>query len=123
VLALVSYWSATKIILSVKVKVFGGGLCAYGWVTILLYRLWKNEHVSLFSNRLKPIISSQLNMLHALVQPYNLCTSPLDQRNMSKSIFHGDFSKQKGDSYVLPSYNIPIYVPHQPAYLLLHPNF
>jgi hypothetical protein len=28
------------IILSDKVKVLGGGLCAYGWVTILLYFLW-----------------------------------------------------------------------------------
>jgi hypothetical protein len=45
-LALVSYWSATKIILSVKVKVLGGGLCAYGSVTILLYCLWKNENIS-----------------------------------------------------------------------------
>jgi hypothetical protein len=40
VLALVGYWSATGIILSVEVKVLGGGLCAYGWVTILLYCLW-----------------------------------------------------------------------------------
>jgi hypothetical protein len=47
-LALVGYWFATKIILSVKVKVLGGGLCAYGWVTILLYCLWKNEHIHLF---------------------------------------------------------------------------
>jgi hypothetical protein len=46
VLALVGYWSATGIILSVKVKVLGGGLCAYGWVTILLYCLWKNKHIS-----------------------------------------------------------------------------
>jgi hypothetical protein len=45
-LPLVGYWSATGIILSVKVKVLGGGLCAYGWVTILLYCLWKNEHIS-----------------------------------------------------------------------------
>ena len=29
-LALVGYWYATKIILSIKVKVLGGGLCAYG---------------------------------------------------------------------------------------------
>jgi hypothetical protein len=36
-LALVVYWSATKIILFVKVKVLGGGLCAYGWVKIFLY--------------------------------------------------------------------------------------
>jgi hypothetical protein len=48
VLALVVYWSSTKIILSVKVKVLRGGLCAYCWVTILLYFLWKNEHISLF---------------------------------------------------------------------------
>ena len=41
-LALVGYWYATGIILFVKVKVLGGGLCAYGWVTILLYCLWKN---------------------------------------------------------------------------------
>jgi hypothetical protein len=31
---------ASRVILSVKVKVFGGGLCACGWVTILLYYLW-----------------------------------------------------------------------------------
>ena len=48
---LVGYWFASKIILFVKVKVLGGGLCAYGWVTILLYCLYKNEHISLFSNR------------------------------------------------------------------------
>jgi hypothetical protein len=46
VLVLVGYWSSTGIILSVKVKVLGGGLCAYGWVTILLYCLYKNEHIS-----------------------------------------------------------------------------
>jgi hypothetical protein len=46
VLPLVGYWSSTKIILSVKVKVLRGGLCAYGWVKILLYCLWKNEHIS-----------------------------------------------------------------------------
>jgi hypothetical protein len=34
---------------SVKVKVLGGGICAYGWVTILLYCLWLNEHTH-FSN-------------------------------------------------------------------------
>jgi hypothetical protein len=45
-LALVGYWSAVRIILFVKVKVLEGGLCAYGWVTILLYCLWKNEHIS-----------------------------------------------------------------------------
>jgi hypothetical protein len=45
---LVGYCSASGIILSVKVKVLGGGLYAYGWVTILLYCLWKNEHISLF---------------------------------------------------------------------------
>jgi hypothetical protein len=44
-LALVGYGSATRIILSVKVKVLEGDLCAYDWVTILLYCLWKNEHV------------------------------------------------------------------------------
>jgi hypothetical protein len=47
-LALVGYWSATEIIMSVKVHVLAGGLCAYDWVTILLYCLWKNEHISLF---------------------------------------------------------------------------
>jgi hypothetical protein len=47
---LVGYWSASKIILSVKVKVLGGGLYAYGRVTIFLYCIWKNEHISLFSN-------------------------------------------------------------------------
>jgi hypothetical protein len=52
---LVGYWSASKIILSVKVKVLGGGLCAYGWVTILLYCLWKNEHISLFLTKISPI--------------------------------------------------------------------
>jgi hypothetical protein len=31
---------SSGIILSVKFKVLGGGLCAYGWVTILLYCLW-----------------------------------------------------------------------------------
>ena len=40
VLALVGYWFSTKIILSFKAKVLGGGLCAYGWVKILLYCLW-----------------------------------------------------------------------------------
>jgi hypothetical protein len=39
-LALVGYWYATKIIMSVKFKVLGGGLCAYGWVKIFLYFLW-----------------------------------------------------------------------------------
>jgi hypothetical protein len=39
-LALVGYWSASGIILSVKVKVLEVGLCAYGWVKILLYCLW-----------------------------------------------------------------------------------
>jgi hypothetical protein len=47
-LPLVFYWSATRIIMSIKVKVIEGGLCAYGWVTILLYCLWKNEHIPLF---------------------------------------------------------------------------
>ena len=41
VLPLVGYWSSTEIILSIKVKVLRGGLCAYGWVKILLYCLWK----------------------------------------------------------------------------------
>jgi hypothetical protein len=45
---LVGYLSASRIIMSVMVKVLGGVLCAYGWVTILLYCLWKNEHISLF---------------------------------------------------------------------------
>jgi hypothetical protein len=45
-LALVGYWSAFGIILSVKVKVLKVGLCAYGWVTILLYCLWRNKHIS-----------------------------------------------------------------------------
>jgi hypothetical protein len=45
---LVGYCSASGITLSVKVKVLKGGLCAYGWVTKLLYCLWKNEHISLF---------------------------------------------------------------------------
>jgi hypothetical protein len=44
IVALVGYLFATKILLPVKVKVLGGGLCAYGWVTILLYCLWLNEH-------------------------------------------------------------------------------
>jgi hypothetical protein len=55
---LVSYWSASKIILSVKVKVLGDALCAYGWVTILLYFLWKNEHISLFLISYGPTLSS-----------------------------------------------------------------
>ena len=37
---MVGYWIASEIILYVKVKVLGGGLCAYGWVTIFLYFLW-----------------------------------------------------------------------------------
>jgi hypothetical protein len=36
---LVGYCSTSGIILSVKVKVLESGLCAYGWVTILLYCL------------------------------------------------------------------------------------
>jgi hypothetical protein len=36
----------SRIILSVKVKGARGWLRAYGWVTILLYCLWKNEHIS-----------------------------------------------------------------------------
>jgi hypothetical protein len=55
---LVGYCSASIIILSVKVKVLGGGLCAYGWVTILLYCLWKNEHISLFLTGYGPTLSS-----------------------------------------------------------------
>jgi hypothetical protein len=47
---LVGYWSASGIILSVKVKVLEGAFYAYGWVKILLYFLWENEHISLFSN-------------------------------------------------------------------------
>jgi hypothetical protein len=43
-LALVSYWFATRIILSIKAKVLEGGISAYGWVTILVYFLWLNEH-------------------------------------------------------------------------------
>jgi hypothetical protein len=57
-LPLVGYWSATIIILSVKVKVLGGGLCAYGWVTILLYCLWKNEHISFILTGYGPTLSS-----------------------------------------------------------------
>jgi hypothetical protein len=45
---LVGYWSSTRIILFVKFKVIGGGLCAYVWVAILLYCLWKNEDIPLF---------------------------------------------------------------------------
>jgi hypothetical protein len=45
---LVVYWSSIEIILSDKVKVLRGGICAYGWVEILLYFIWKNEHISLF---------------------------------------------------------------------------
>jgi hypothetical protein len=48
---LVGYWFATRILLSVKVKVLRGGISAYGWVTILLYCLWLNEHTH-FINRL-----------------------------------------------------------------------
>jgi hypothetical protein len=43
-LALVGYWFAIEILLSVKVKVLGGGINVYGWVTILLYFLWLKEH-------------------------------------------------------------------------------
>jgi hypothetical protein len=50
---LVGYCSAPGILLYVKVKVLGSGLCAYGWVTILLYCLWKNNHIYLFSNNWK----------------------------------------------------------------------
>jgi hypothetical protein len=57
-LPLVGYFSATRIILSIKVKVLGGGLCAYGWVTILLYFLWKNEHIHLFLIGYGPTLSS-----------------------------------------------------------------
>jgi hypothetical protein len=57
-LALVGYWSATGIILYVKVKVLGGGLCAYGWVTILLYCLWKNKHISFILTSYGPTLSS-----------------------------------------------------------------
>jgi hypothetical protein len=39
-LSWLAIWISSEIILSVKVKVLGGGLCAYGWVTILLYCLW-----------------------------------------------------------------------------------
>jgi hypothetical protein len=45
---LFDYWSTSIIILYANIKVLGGGLCAYGWVTILLYCVWKNEHISLF---------------------------------------------------------------------------
>jgi hypothetical protein len=55
---LVIYWSDFRIILSVKVKVLGGGLCAYGWVTILLYCLCKNKHISLFITGYGPTLSS-----------------------------------------------------------------
>ena len=34
-----------EIILSVNVKVLRGGISAYGWVKILLYCLWLNEHI------------------------------------------------------------------------------
>jgi hypothetical protein len=54
-LALVGYWSTTRIIFFIKVKVLGGGLCSYGWVTILLYYLWKNEHILLFLTNIKYI--------------------------------------------------------------------
>ena len=37
---LVGYWITSEIIFSVKVKMLGGGICAYGWVTILRYCLW-----------------------------------------------------------------------------------
>jgi hypothetical protein len=57
VLDLVGYWCATGIILSIKVKVLWGGLCAYGWVTILIYCLWKNEHIPLFLIGYGPTLS------------------------------------------------------------------
>ena len=59
VLPLVGYWSATKIVLSVKFKVLGGGLCAYVWVTILLYCLQKNEQIHLFLTGYGPTLSSE----------------------------------------------------------------
>jgi hypothetical protein len=37
---------SSRIILSIKVKGAQGKLCTYGWVTILLYFLWKNENIS-----------------------------------------------------------------------------
>jgi hypothetical protein len=48
-LALVGYLIATGILLSVKVKVLGGGIRTYGWVTILLYCLWLNEHTHFYN--------------------------------------------------------------------------
>jgi hypothetical protein len=48
VLALVGYWSTIITIISVKVKVLGGGICSYGWLKILIYYPWKNEHIPLF---------------------------------------------------------------------------
>jgi hypothetical protein len=41
---------ASGIILAVKVKVLGGGLCAYGWVTICDIVYGENEHTYYFNN-------------------------------------------------------------------------
>jgi hypothetical protein len=57
-LPLVGYWYSTRIILPVKLKVLGGVLCAYGWVTIFLYCLWKKEHIPLFLIGYGPTLSS-----------------------------------------------------------------
>jgi hypothetical protein len=72
VLALVCDWSVTGIILSVKVKVLGGGLCAYGWVTILLYCLWKNEHIS-FILTYTTSVSIDDSLVKNSGGTYNLC--------------------------------------------------
>jgi hypothetical protein len=37
--------------------VLEGGLCSYGWVTILLYCLWKNEHISFILTSYGPTLS------------------------------------------------------------------
>jgi hypothetical protein len=57
---LVGHWYASRIIISIKVKVLEGGLCAYGWVIILLYCLSKNEHIPLFIIGYGPTLSSDI---------------------------------------------------------------
>jgi hypothetical protein len=65
-------WLAIGFLLSFKVKVLGGGLCAYGWVTILLYCLWKNDHIPLFLTGYGPTLSSSSLKLEDILGSYLL---------------------------------------------------